>query len=90
MIRSQREISQLNYFDQEKIKIDPIPNPEDGTVDINYGVEEKSSDQLELSAGWGGFIGLTGTLGVTFNNFSSKNIFKRRLGIHCQWEMDKN
>ena len=78
LIRSQREISQLNYFDQEKIKIDPIPNPEDGTVDINYGVEEKSSDQLELSAGWGGFIGLTGTLGVTFNNFSSKNIFTKK------------
>jgi outer membrane protein insertion porin family len=77
LIRSQREISQLNYFDQEKIKIDPVPNPEDGPVDINYGVEEKSSDQLELSAGWGGFIGLTGTLGVTFNNFSSKNIFKK-------------
>ena len=78
LIRSQREISQLNYFDQEKIKIDPIPNPEDGTVDINYGVEEKSSDQLELSAGWGGYIGLTGTLGVTFNNFSSKNIFTKK------------
>ena len=78
LIRSQREISQLNYFDQEKIKIDPIPNPEDGTVDINYGVEEKSSDQLELSAGWGGYIGLTGTLGVTFNNFSSKNIFNKK------------
>jgi outer membrane protein insertion porin family len=77
LIRSQREISQLNYFDQEKIKIDPIPNSEDGTVDINYGVEEKSSDQLELSAGWGGYIGLTGTLGVTFNNFSSKNLFKK-------------
>ncbi len=77
LIRSQREISQLNYFDQEKIQINPIPNPDDGTVDINYGVEEKSSDQLELSAGWGGYIGLTGTLGVTFNNFSSKNIFKK-------------
>jgi outer membrane protein insertion porin family len=77
LIRSQREIAQLNFFDQEKIKIDPMPNPEDGTVDINYGVEEKSSDQLELSAGWGGFIGLTGTLGVTFNNFSSKNLFKK-------------
>ena len=77
LIRSQREIAQLNFFDQEKIKIDPVPNPDDGTVDINYGVEEKSSDQLELSAGWGGYIGLTGTLGVTFNNFSSKNLFKR-------------
>ncbi len=78
LIRSQREIAQLNYFDQEKIKMDPIPNAEDGTVDINYGVEEKSSDQLELSAGWGGYIGLTGTLGVTFNNFSSKNLFNKK------------
>ncbi len=77
LIRSQREIAQLNFFDQEKIKIDPVPNPEDGTVDINYGVEEKSSDQLELSAGWGGVIGLTGTIGVTFNNFSSRNLFKK-------------
>jgi outer membrane protein insertion porin family len=77
LIRSQREIAQLNYFNQEKIKIDPVPNPEDGTVDINYGVEEKSSDQLELSAGWGGYIGLTGTLGVSFNNFSIRNILKK-------------
>ncbi len=77
LIRSQREIAQLNYFNQEKIKIDPVPNPDDGTVDINYGVEEKSSDQLELSAGWGGYIGLTGTLGVSFNNFSIRNIFKK-------------
>jgi outer membrane protein insertion porin family len=78
LVRSQREIAQLNYFNQEKIKIDPVPNPEDGTVDINYGVEEKSSDQLELSAGWGGAIGLTGTLGVTFNNFSIKNILHKK------------
>jgi outer membrane protein insertion porin family len=76
IIRSQREISNLNYFNQEKIGINPIPDPSDGTVDINYTVEEKSSDQLELSAGFGGGIGLTGTLGVTFNNFSIKNIFK--------------
>lgn len=77
LIRSQREIAQLNYFNQEKIGINPIPNPEDGTVDINYSVEEKSSDQLELSAGWGGMIGLTGTLGVSFNNFSIRNILKK-------------
>ncbi len=77
LIRSQREIAQLNYFNQEKIGINPIPNPEDGTVDINYSVEEKSSDQLELSAGWGGIIGLTGTLGVSFNNFSIRNIWKK-------------
>jgi outer membrane protein insertion porin family len=77
LVRSQREIAQLNYFDQEKIKIEPVPNPDDGTVDINYGVVEKSSDQLELSAGWGGVIGLTGTLGVSFNNFSLRNIWKK-------------
>lgn len=77
LIRSQREISQLNYFNQEKIGINPRPNQEDGTVDIDYSLEEKSSDQLELSAGWGGGIGLTGTVGITFNNFSIKNIFKK-------------
>jgi outer membrane protein insertion porin family len=77
LIRSQREIANLGYFNQEKIGINPIPNPDDGTVDINYTVEERSSDQLELSAGFGGGIGLTGTLGVSFNNFSIKNIFKK-------------
>jgi outer membrane protein insertion porin family len=78
LIRSQREISQLGYFNQEKIGIEPVPNPDDGTVDINYTVEEKSSDQLELSAGWGGGIGLTGTLGVSFNNFSIRNIWNKK------------
>ncbi|MBR2649884.1 MAG: outer membrane protein assembly factor [Sediminibacterium sp.] len=77
IIRSIRELSQLNYFNPEKISPNPVPNQEDGTVDINYNVEEKSSDQLELSAGWGGVIGLTGTLGVSFNNFSAKNLFKK-------------
>lgn len=78
LIRTQRELSQLGYFNQEKIGINPVPNPEDGTVDIQYTLEEKSSDQLELSAGWGGGIGLTGTVGVSFNNFSIKNIFNRK------------
>ncbi len=78
LIRSQREIAQLNYFNQEKIGINPVPNYEDGTVDIHYSLEEKSSDQLELSAGWGGGIGLTGTLGVSFNNFSIRNIFNKK------------
>lgn len=77
LIRSVRELAQLNYFNQEKITPNPVPNQEDGTVDINYSVEEKSSDQLELSAGWGGLIGLTGTIGVSFNNFSAKNLFKK-------------
>lgn len=77
LIRSQREISQLGFFNAEKIGINPIPNMSDGTVDIDYTVEEKANDQLELSAGWGGYIGLTGTLGVTFNNFSLRNIFRK-------------
>jgi outer membrane protein insertion porin family len=77
IIRTQRELSQLGYFNPEKISPNVVPNQENGTVDINWSVEEKSSDQLELSAGWGGGIGLTGTLGVTFNNFSIFNIFKK-------------
>jgi outer membrane protein insertion porin family len=56
----------------------PVPDQSDGTVDVNWELEEKSSDQLELSAGWGGGIGLTGTLGVTFNNFSIRNIFNKK------------
>ncbi|HEX7845920.1 MAG TPA: POTRA domain-containing protein [Chitinophagaceae bacterium] len=77
LIRSQRELANLNYFNQETINPGVVPNAENGTVDINWKLEEKSSDQLELSAGWGGGVGLTGTLGVTFNNFSIKNIWKR-------------
>ncbi|MCW3112734.1 MAG: outer membrane protein assembly factor YaeT precursor [Segetibacter sp.] len=78
IIRSTRELAQLNFFNQEKINPGVVPNADDGTVDINWTVEEKSSDQLELSAGWGGGIGLTGTLGVTFNNFSINNIFSKK------------
>lgn len=77
LIRSQRELAALNYFNQEKINPNIVPNQDDGTVDITWELEEKSSDQLELSAGWGGGIGFTGTLGVTFNNFSLKNIFTK-------------
>ncbi|HRG23368.1 MAG TPA: POTRA domain-containing protein [Chitinophagaceae bacterium] len=77
LIRSQRELANLQYFNQETINPGVVPNADDGTVDINWKLEEKSSDQLELSAGWGGGIGLTGTLGVTFNNFSIRNIWKK-------------
>ncbi|MBS1621778.1 MAG: outer membrane protein assembly factor [Bacteroidetes bacterium] len=77
LIRSSRDLGQLQYFNQESINPGVVPNAEDGTVDINWKLEEKSSDQLELSAGWGGGIGLTGTLGVSFNNFSIHNIFKK-------------
>ncbi len=77
LMRSIRELGQLNFFNPEKIDPNVVPDPENGTVDITYKLEEKSSDQLELSAGWGGGIGLTGTLGVSFNNFSIRNIGKK-------------
>ncbi len=77
VIRSTREIANLGFFNQEKINPNIVPNQDDGTVDVTWEVEEKSSDQLELSAGFGGGIGLTGTLGVSFNNFSIKNIFHK-------------
>jgi len=87
IIRTQRELAQLGYFNEQAFQINPIPNPADGTVDIEYTVEEKSSDQIELSGGYGGNnnfgnvtnagSGLIGTLGLTFNNFSTKNFFKK-------------
>ena len=76
IMRSQQELSNLGYFNPEKMGITPTPNPADGTVDIEYRVEEKPSDQLELSGGWGAGQ-LVGTLGVSFNNFSAKNFFKK-------------
>ncbi len=78
IIRSQREIINLGYFNPENLGINTPVNPQRGTVDIEYTVEEKPSDQLELSAGWGGSgRGVIGTLGVSFNNFSARNIFKK-------------
>ncbi len=82
IMRTQRELSQLGFFNDQTMKVNPMPNPEKGTVDIQYVVEEKSSDQIELSGGYGG-AGPTGsgrvigTLGLTFNNFSTKNFFKK-------------
>ncbi len=78
LIRTQRELGQLGFFNPEKTNPNVVPNSEDGTVDITWQVEEKSNDQLELSAGFGGGIGLTGTLGITFNNFSINNIFNKK------------
>ena len=77
IIRSQREIINLGYFNAENLGINTPVNQQRGTVDIEYAVEERPSDQLELSAGWGGFQGLIGTLGVSFNNFSLRNIKNR-------------
>lgn len=76
IIRTTRELAQLRYFDAEKIQPVPKPNPIDGTVDLEYTVEETSSDQIELSGGWG-YGRVVGTLGVSFNNFSLRNILKK-------------
>ena len=76
IIRTVRELGQLKYFNPETIAPDVIPNPEDGTVDIVYSVEETSADQIELSGGWG-YGRIIGTLGVSFNNFSLRNFFKK-------------
>ena len=85
IIRSQREIVNLNYFDPENIGLQPVPDVNTGTVDIKYTVQEKPSDQLQLQGGWGGRIrdnqgniiggGLVGTVSLTFNNFSTKRFF---------------
>lgn len=79
IIRSQRQIIALGYFNPENLGIQTPVDQTNGTVDIIYEVEERPSDQLELSAGWGGFgrSKIIGTLGVTFNNFSLRNIFNR-------------
>lgn len=77
IIRTQRELAQLKYFDPEKLGVEPKPNPSDGTVDIDYTVEETSSDQIELSGGWG-YGRVIGTLGLSFNNFSLRNFFNKK------------
>jgi outer membrane protein insertion porin family len=74
LIRTQQALSQLGYFAPDKVSQQLAPNQANGTVDIEWQVEEQSNDQIELSGGWGGFYGFVGTLGLTFNNFSIRNI----------------
>lgn len=76
IIRTQRELARLNYFNPEAFQVNPKNNNEAGTVDIEYVVEEKPSDQIELSGGWG-FGRVIGTLGLQFTNFSLRNFFKK-------------
>ena len=79
IIRTQRELASLNYFNPETLgNIDIDPDPVKNTVNITYNVEEKSSDQLNLQGGWGGGR-VIGTLSFQFKNFSTRNIFKPRL-----------
>ena len=72
--RSAREIASMGFFDAEKVNPDIKPNYEDGTVDINWELEQKSNDQLEFSLGWGQ-TGVIGRIGIKLNNFSLRNLF---------------
>lgn len=76
LIRSQQALAQLGIFDAQSIDFRPKPNPVDGTVDLDIIVVEAPSDQIELSGGWGNNQ-LVGTLGLSFNNFSLRNILKK-------------
>jgi len=75
IMRSLRELAQMGHFDPEKIKPDIQPDPENGTVDINYELETKGSDQIEFSMGWGS-TGIVGSVGLKFSNFAIQNLFK--------------
>lgn len=74
IVRSARELAQLGHFDPEKIAPNPIPHQAEGTVDIEYELEERANDQFEISGGWGAGM-LVGTVGLRFNNFSIRRIF---------------
>ncbi|MDP5231945.1 MAG: outer membrane protein assembly factor BamA [Cellulophaga sp.] len=78
IIRSIRELGALGFFDAENVKPDVInPNPNDGTVDLNYSVVEAGSSQIELQGGYGGG-GFIGTLGLSFSNFAIKNLLNKK------------
>ena len=75
VIRTQRELANLGYFDPESLGVNPIQDARTGTVDLEYTVAEKPSDRLELSGGWGAGR-LVLSLGLSFTNFSTRNIFR--------------
>ncbi|NPA45465.1 MAG: outer membrane protein assembly factor BamA, partial [Chlorobi bacterium] len=76
LVRSVRELATLGHFDPEQIVPTPIPNPSDGTVDIEYSLVERGNDRVEISGGWGAGT-FVGKLGLTFNNFSIQNVFEK-------------
>ncbi|MDE6268951.1 MAG: outer membrane protein assembly factor BamA [Muribaculaceae bacterium] len=75
LVRSAREIAQTGHFDPENMDINPIPDPDNGTVDITFGLTSKANDQIEFSMGWGQ-TGIIGKLALKFTNFSIKNLFR--------------
>lgn len=76
IIRTQQQLSQLGLIDPETIDIKTNPDPKNGTVDIEFVVAERPSDQIEVSMGWGQGQ-LVGVLGLSLNNFSTRNFFKK-------------
>lgn len=76
LMRSARELASMGHFDPEKVSPDVKPDPENGTVDINWNLEQKSNDQIEFSLGWGQ-NGLIGRVGLKLNNFSIRNLFNK-------------
>lgn len=76
LMRSARELASMGHFDPEQVNPDPKPNYEDGTVDINWELVQKSNDQVEFSLGWGQ-TGVIGRIGLKLNNFSMANLFNK-------------
>ena len=74
IMRSQRELAQMQYFNPEKFDVKVDPDPARNEVDITYVVEEKSADVIQLQGGWGANR-VVGSLALTFTNFSTRNIF---------------
>ena len=74
--RSARELASMGHFDPEAVNPDVKPNYEDGTVDINWDLQQKSNDQVEFSLGWGQ-TGVIGRVGLKFNNWSMRNLFSK-------------
>ena len=76
LMRSAREMASMGHFDPEQINPDVKPNYENGTVDINWDLVQKSNDQVEFSLGWGQ-TGVIGRIGLKLNNFSMANLFNK-------------
>ncbi|MGN0215283.1 MAG: outer membrane protein assembly factor [Prevotella sp.] len=76
LMRTARELASMGHFDPEKVQPDVKPDYENGTVDVNWNLTQKSNDQVELSLGWGQ-TGIIGKVGLTLNNFSIRNLFNK-------------
>lgn len=76
LMRTARDLASMGHFDPESVNPEPKPNYEDGTVDINWNLKQKSNDQIQLSLGWGQ-MGALLQMGLKLNNFSIANLLKK-------------